>query len=236
MAIPSHSPASHRALVIRIGLVVLLVAGLALLWKVTPLAAYATPDYIQPRLEEIRAMPLAIPIAMAIYTIGTLAFFPHMAMTATIVLVFSPVQAFAICMTGSLVSGSIGYLAGRLLGMRSLKKLFGETAAKMSHYINRGGLMGVTLLRLLPIAPYTAVNIAFGMLEVPFWLFLGGTFLGTLPGTALASLLGYSALELWREPDLKNSLMVAVGIAGWIGIIVGTHLIHRWWRRRHARG
>ncbi len=217
---------------VRIGLAVLLVALLGLAWKLTPLSQYATPDYVVPKLDTIRNTVWAVPAAMGIYTVGTLAFFPHMVMTAVIVLVFSPLQAFCICMSGSLLSGSIGYGLGRLLGIRSLKWLIGDTAGKISLYAKKGGIVGITLLRLLPIAPYTAVNIALAMLEVPFMVFLIGTFLGTLPGTAIASLLGFSLLELWQKPDPYNIMLVGGGLAAWVMIIALSHLGNRYWQRK----
>ena len=216
----------------RPSLSILVIALLALSWKITPLSQYATPEKVIPLLEQIRNTPWAIPAAMGVYTVATLAFFPHMAMTAAIVVVFAPVQAFSIAMIGSLVSGAIGFFAGWKLGLRSMRFLVGETAQKISGYAKQGGLLGITLLRLLPIAPYTAVNLALGMLEIRFVHFVVGTFLGTLPGTLIASFLGYSALELWRDPKPDNFLAIGIGLIGWIAIVVASHLTARWWRKR----
>lgn len=220
--------------VIRLLLVIIAVAAFGLAWQYTPLAAYATPERVIPLLEEVRHTPWAVPAAMAIYTIGTLLFFPHMVMTATIVVVFLPVQAFSIAMIGSLLSGAMGFFIGHKLGLRSMRALVGNAAEKISGYAKKGGLMGITLLRLLPVAPYTAVNLALGMLEVPFWIFMVGTFLGTLPGTTIAAFLGHSALEVWQNPSRENVTLLAAGLAVWIAIVVLSHLAGRWWRKRYG--
>ncbi|MCH2546493.1 MAG: VTT domain-containing protein [Alphaproteobacteria bacterium] len=217
----------------RVLMVVIAIALMALIWKFTPLAEYATPETIVPILEEVRNTPWSVPLAMAIYTIATLLFFPHMAMTATIVLVFSPLQAFSIAMTGSLVSGAIGFWIGRKLGMRSMRALLGNVAEKVSVYAKKGGLGGITLLRLLPVAPYTAVNLALGMLEISFWVFMGGTFLGTLPGTVIAAYLGESVLDAWKNPNSENLMLLAGGLAAWISVVVGAHLAGKWWNKNH---
>lgn len=219
----------------RLFLVVAAIAALALVWKVTPLAHYATPENVIPLLEQVRNTPWAVPLAMLIYTVGTLAFFPHMAMTGIIVIVFSPIQAFSIAMFGSLVSGSIGYWAGRKLGLKSMRALIGETAEKISIYAKRGGIVGITLLRLLPIAPYTAVNLALGMLEISFFTFLSGTFLGTLPGTVIAAFLGESMLELWQNPDMEHLGVILAGLTCWIAIIGGSHYAAKRWKARRGR-
>lgn len=214
----------------RLFLVVLAIVTLALVWKVTPLSYYATPDNVIPLLEEVRSTPWAVPAAMLLYTVGTLAFFPHMAMTGIIVVVFSPLQAFSIAMTGSLVSGSIGYWAGRKLGLKSMRALIGETAEKISVYAKKGGIIGITLLRLLPIAPYTAVNMALGMLEISFFTFLAGTFLGTLPGTLIAAFLGESMLELWQNPSMEHLGAILAGLLCWVLIIGGSHYAAKRWK------
>lgn len=232
----THANASKNIPWRRLLGVVLGIAIIALLWKVTPLSEYATPNSIRSLLETLRGSPWAVSAAMAIYTVGTLALFPHMAMTASIVLVFPPVEAFSICMTGSLVSGSIGYGVGRMFGMKSLKALVGQTAEKISGYAKQGGILGITLLRLLPLAPYTVVNIALAMLETPFLIFIAGTFLGTLPGTLIASILGFSAMELWKNPNPENMALIGLGLAAWIGVIAASHLANRFLKRRRMKG
>lgn len=229
------SMAMRKTRLMRIFIVILCVAALGLMWKYTPLSRYATPDTVIPILEQVRHTPWAVPTAMLVYTLGTLAFFPHMAMTATIVLVFDPLQAFSIAMTGSLVSGAIGFWAGRKLGLRSVRALVGDTAERISLYAKKGGVVGITLLRLLPIAPYTAVNIALGMLEVTFFAFMAGTFLGTLPGTVIAAFLGHSALELWQNPSMENIGAIAIGLVCWIGIVAGSHYAARQWRKYRGK-
>lgn len=229
------SMAIARMKFFRVFLVVAAIAALAMIWKVTPLSYYATPENVIPLLEQVRNTPWAVPAAMLLYTIGTLAFFPHMAMTGIIVIVFSPLQAFSIAMTGSLVSGSIGYWAGRKLGLKSMRALIGETAEKISVYAKKGGIIGITLLRLLPIAPYTAVNMALGMLEISFFTFIAGTFLGTLPGTVIAAFLGESMLELWQNPNMEHLSMILGGLACWVAIIGGSHYAAKRWKAHRAK-
>jgi uncharacterized membrane protein YdjX (TVP38/TMEM64 family) len=111
----------------------------------------------------------------------------------------------------------------------------GDTAERISLYAKKGGVLGITLLRLLPIAPYTAVNIALGMLEVTFFAFMAGTFLGTLPGTVIAAFLGYSALELWQNPSVENMEAIAVGFVCWVAIVAGSHYAARQWRKYRGK-
>ncbi|ADQ84568.1 VTT domain-containing protein [Methylovorus sp. MP688] len=209
---------------------VLAIIALVLAWKVTPLSEYATPEKIVPLLEKVKNTAWAFPAGMAAYIVGTLIFFPHMIMTATVVIVFPPMEAFLIAMLGSLVSCIIGFFAGKQLGEDSLRALTGRYAKNIAHYADKGGLVGLTLLRLVPIAPYTVVNLALGMMNVPFWRLMAATVLGMLPGTAVSVLLGQSALSFWKHPDMHNMLLLGGGLLAWILIIVLSHLAAKHWQ------
>lgn len=212
----------------------LLVAAVALLWKVTPLAEYASPEKLMPMLEAVRNTSWAIPVAIAVYVIGTLIFFPHVVMTGTIVILFPPVQAFFVAMVASLISGAIGFLVGRKMGEKALHALIGDFAGKIAKYAKQGGVVGLTLLRMVPVAPYTVVNLALGMMMVPFGSYMLATFLGMLPGTVVSAYLGHSVVELWRNPDGKNLAFLGIGILVWIGVILATHFLAKRWHHRSS--
>ncbi|MFL9711403.1 VTT domain-containing protein [Methylobacillus sp. Pita1] len=226
---------SKRRIPFRLIAGILLVAAVALSWKVTPLAEYATPEKIVPLLEQVQNTAWAFPAGLAAYVLGTLVFLPHMVMTGTVVVVFAPLEAFLIAMLGSLISVSVGWLAGLGLGKKSLQAMLGRHAEKISQYARDGGVMGLTLLRLLPIAPFTVVNLALGMMKVPFVTLLIATVLGLLPGTLVSVFIGQSALALFKNPDPHNAVLVGAGLLLWVLVIVSTHFLSRHWQRRlHA--
>lgn len=216
-------------------LLVAAVVALALAWKVTPLAEYASPEKVVPILEQVRNTSWALPAGILAYVLGTLLFFPHMVMTGTVVIVFAPLEAFAVAMLGSLISCSIGWAAGLGLGERTLRSLLGRYAGKISGYARQGGVMGLTLLRLLPIAPFTVVNLALGMMRVKFWHLLVATLLGLLPGTLVSVYIGKSAVDLFKHPEPGNLMMVGLGLLLWLGVVALTHFISRYWQQRHGK-
>lgn len=218
----------------RLMFALLLIAAVALLWKVTPLAEYASPEKLMPMLEAVRNTPWAIPVAIAVYVLGTLIFFPHVVMTGTIVILFPPVQAFCVAMAASLISGAIGFVVGRKMGEKTLHALIGDFAGKIAKYAKQGGVVGLTLLRMVPIAPYTVANLALGMMMVPFGSYMIATFLGMLPGTVVSAYLGHSVVELWRNPDGKNLAFLGIGLLAWIGVIVASHFLAKRWHHRSA--
>ncbi|ABE49689.1 VTT domain-containing protein [Methylobacillus flagellatus] len=224
--------ARRRRIPFRLIAGIALVAAVALSWKVTPLAEYADPEKIIPLLEQVQNTAWAFPAGLVAYVLGTLVFLPHMVMTGTVVVVFAPLEAFLIAMLGSLISVSIGWVAGQGLGERSLQAMLGRHAEKISQYARNGGVMGLTLLRLLPVAPFTVVNLVLGMMKVPFVTLLIATALGLLPGTLVSVFIGQSAVALFKNPDPHNVMLVGAGLLLWGAVIAGAHFLSRHWQRR----
>lgn len=207
----------------------LLILLLALSWKFTPLSEYADANKLLPFFESIRSSEWAFVAGLLIYVLGTLLFFPHIVMTTAVIMVFSPVESFFIAIIGSLISFTFSYFLGSFLGEESLKAMFGKYAEKIRHYADKGGVTGLTILRLLPTAPFTAENLILGMMKVSYLTLLLATFLGMLPGTLLFVFLGESATELLKHPDPEKVGMVGIGLIAWCFLIWGTHIgIKRW--------
>ena len=76
-------------------------------------------------------------------------------------------------------------------------------------------------IRMLPVAPFTVVNIFVGALGVRFIDFIIGTFVGLLPGTLTTVMVGdriWAALQHTRWTDV--ALAVGLSAAGIIASII----------------
>lgn len=63
----------------------------------------------------------------------------------------------------------------------------------------------VFLLRLLPIFPFTLVNVALSVCGVPMWRYVVGTFVGIFPGALVYTWIGVGLAEVFargEKPDL----------------------------------
>jgi uncharacterized membrane protein YdjX (TVP38/TMEM64 family) len=86
----------------------------------------------------------------------------------------------------------------------------------------------MTLLRLLPVAPFTVVNLVAGASELRFRDFLLGSAIGMLPGIALLAVFGDWLGDWLRRPDGANlAVLVAVALA-----VITLALVLGWWARR----
>lgn len=214
----------------RFMVVLMLIAAAILAWQITPLEHYTSAENLVPFFTKMSETPWAIPAAIGIYILGSMVFLPHAVLTAAAVLVFPPGEAVLVAMTGSLISAGMGFVLGRMLGPKSLLVLVGNYAEKINHYAKRGGIIGMTLFRMVPVAPFTVVNIGVGMTHVPFFTFVIGTFFGLLPGTVAFSIFGHSLLTLWQNPDYTSMLYAAAGLGVWIGIVFISHKLGRRWQ------
>jgi len=123
-------------------------------------------------------------------------------------------------MLGSLLSGAITYWLGRIIGRDTVRSLAGNKINTLSRKLGRSGIRSTLVVRLLPIAPYSVVNIVAGASHIRFVDFIIGTLLGMLPGIfAIAGIVdrGYALLS---SPGISTvistvALIAAIVLAGY---------------------
>ncbi len=85
----------------------------------------------------------------------------------------------------------------------------------------RGGVSSVLAVRLLPVAPFTMVNIAAGVCRVRTWPFVAGSALGLAPGIGAVSLFGRQIRLVMRRPDaLSVALLLGVAFVLPVGLLL----------------
>jgi len=173
---------------------------------------------------------------MGLYLVGGLIFFPVNILTAATAIAFGPLPGAVISMAGSMLGAAVGFLVGRRLGLRSLRLFLGALPEKAAQYAKNSNVAGIAMLRLIPIAPFGTINMALGVANVPFRIYLAGTFLGLLPGKLVVVFLGTSLLNLIEHPDTKSILFTAAIASAWIAIVIMSHfVVRRWQERRFAK-
>lgn len=78
----------------------------------------------------------------------------------------------------TLVSGCLGYVLGRKLPLKFLEKKYMARSESLKRAVGPDAFSFLVMLRLSPLLPYGALNIIFGILKVPFRLFLITTTIG----------------------------------------------------------
>jgi phospholipase D1/2 len=205
--------------------------GLGLLWKFTPLAEVVDPARLAAQLERFGHTPWG-PVAMlGLYVIGGFVMMPLLALLTATALVFEPLTAILVALTGSLLNASALYLAGARLLRARAERSFGEAIARVRRALQARGVIAVAMIRMVPVAPFTLVNIAAGSIGIPFRDYLFGTFLGLAPGTLLICVFGSELKDLFRDPSLTRILTVLGIAAAWVLLSLA---IQRFVSRRNA--
>jgi uncharacterized membrane protein YdjX (TVP38/TMEM64 family) len=132
---------------------------------------------------------------------------------------------------GAMASAAATYWAGRKLGPNLLRRVLGPRINRVSQSVNRNGILAVTTIRLLPVAPFTLVNLVAGAMRIRFLDYMVGTALGLMPGIALLSLVGEGVSRILENPTPRNIGMLCLVLGAWAGITWGLQKLFR--RLRH---
>ncbi|MAM35267.1 MAG: phospholipase [Micavibrio sp.] len=168
---------------------------------------------------------------IGIYVLSGIVFFPIMALNLITAIVFGPLWGLIYGLLGSLASAAFSYGIGRVIGQKTVN-FFHSATEKVRQYADRGGILGMTLIRMVPIAPYTLVNLAFGITGVSFLSYMISTGFGLLPGIFAKAMLGGAIGELFENPEPKVIFYTVASILLWIGIIWATHRFYNHYKHK----
>lgn len=147
-------------------------------------------------------------------------------------MVFGPLAAFVYALSGSLTGAILGFGIGRSLGRDAVRRLAGARLNALSRRLAERGVLAVMAVRIVPVAPFTMVNLVAGASHIRLRDLVAGTLLGMAPGTAAVSLFSDRLLAAFREPSPATIAMLAVVIAV---IVAGALGVRMWLRRRGTR-
>ena len=135
--------------------------------------------------------------------------------------------AFIYVLLGALVSSAIAYLIGHTLSKGILKRFAGSRIEKLSSRLAKHGVISVAVLRLVPIAPFTIINLVAGASHLSLRQFLVGSFFGFIPGLGAITLFSNSLWQAIKAPSLTT---VALALVIGTGLIYFAWLARRWLR------
>jgi uncharacterized membrane protein YdjX (TVP38/TMEM64 family)/phosphatidylserine/phosphatidylglycerophosphate/cardiolipin synthase-like enzyme len=197
-------------------------ALLAFAWAWTPLAEYARIETVRGIAAGFSEHPWAAPaLVLGAFLVGGLIAFPVTIMIAATAAVFGPVYGFAYAALGAMASALSTYGLGIWLGRDSLRHVVRGRSARVLDRIRRQGVLAVAATRLLPVAPFTVVNLAAGAAEIRLFDFTVGTLLGLAPGLLLLSALGSQAVRVLTQPSAPEMAALAGIIALWLAASFG---------------
>ena len=196
-----------------LGLIVLVTIGLTALWRWTPLADSFTLQALTQWASEFKRSPTAPLWIVAAFVIAGQVFFPITLLSLATVVAFGPVFGMIYSVAGSLLAGLVTYAVGRMLGEATVAKLAGPKVEKIRRQIKQHGLATSITVHILPVAPFTLVNLLSGACGVGVRDFTLGTLIGHLPGVVSIIIFENQLERAVRSPDPMNITLLVIVIA-----------------------
>jgi phospholipase D1/2 len=197
-------------------------------------ARWLEPTSIQSFLELSRVSKFALPIVCLVYILAGFLFFPVTMLSLITAAVFGSFWGPAYGMVGALLSAAIMFSVGRAAGVKWLRKFFGSRIRMVDEHFKNAGVVGVTAIRLLPLAPFSLVNLAAGISSVKFFDYIVGTFFGFLPGLFAKGLVADSMMQMFIQPTNKAKMYLAIGLVAWIAFTVASYYFAKNWYKKRS--
>lgn len=208
-------------------IVLLVILVLMAVWRLTPLSESLNPESLQHWAEWIEAQPLTPVLVITVFSIAGLLAFPVTLLIVTTALTFGPLWGSIYSLLGAIVSAMLGYWLGRALGRKSVQKLAGSSLNRLSRRLAKHGVLAVITVRIIPVAPFTMINLVSGASHIKARDYFLGTLLGMLPGVLGITVFADSLVKTVQEPKPGQIvifvliavviLAVMLGLKKWLG-------------------
>lgn len=152
---------TERTMIAVAGIALSLV-GLTLAWQYTPLNAFTEVGYVTGVISQNTQWKFAPLFAIAAFVLGGLVVFPVLVLIAATAAAFGPWLGIASSLAGVLLSASLLFMIGRFMGHKRLQSLMGTRALRIQNRIVGKGVVAVALIRMVPLAPFSLVNLLAG--------------------------------------------------------------------------
>lgn len=201
---------------LKVGLVVAAVAALVAAWVLTPLRDLADPEAFAALIAPLTSSPLLPLYILAAFLVAGAVMISVWLVIFQTCLLYGPLVAFPLALFGATLSATVFFGLGHLLGRDVVAKL---APARVQQALQRVTLESIVAIRVLPILPFTLVNLSCGAFGVPLRTFVGGTIIGMAPGVLGMTFLGDRLLAVIKNPNpaaiaaLVAVVVVLVGIA-----------------------
>lgn len=210
--VPTEPEPSLRRRVFTHMLIGVVIAGIVAIWVLTPLRHWLDVPRAVDALRGLSDLAWMPVILIAAFVIGGLVLFPVNVLTAAAIIIFGNVLGVIYALIGATVSAMAVYEIGHHGGRHLLRRLPESRLHRLSVKLARHGILAVAVLRIVPVAPYSIINLMAGASHISRRDYIVGTVVGMTPGTVLAALLVDRVLAAIDNPQLANFIWLAIAV------------------------
>jgi phospholipase D1/2 len=171
-------------------------------------------------------------VVVTVFVLGGLIMFPLNILVLATAAVFGPWFGLLYSMLGALSSSVLMYFVGARFGKEALGRMLGRRWPKALESVRQRGLLTVVAFRVVPVAPFTLVNLAAGASGIGLADFVLGSVLGWAPGLLLLSFVGDRIVRLVSNPDLAEIGALVLCIVAYVAVAFAAQALLSRWRSR----
>ncbi len=187
----------------------LLIIAAAVFWSQAGAEEWLHLESFQDLIPHLRENFWGPLLVIAVFVIGGLVMAPVTWMIVGTSLIFGPFWGFVYSLAGSLLSAAAAYLAGRLFWRKTIDRLAGRKLSRLRKWLAPKSVPAIAIIRNIPVAPYTVVNLLAGSMRIGFGGFILGTAIGMFPGMIALVFFSSRILKLVRDPSAANILIAS---------------------------
>jgi uncharacterized membrane protein YdjX (TVP38/TMEM64 family) len=120
---------------------------------------------------------------------------PRTAISIACGALFGAIGGGLVGLVAAMCAAVVTFALGRALGRDAIAARAGSRWSRLDAWLSRRGLLAVTVVRMMPIAPYGLVGYAYGTTSVRRWHYLLGTFIGGSPSAFTYAAVGAAAVR-----------------------------------------
>jgi phospholipase D1/2 len=199
--------------------------ALAAAWRWTSLRDWLDIPALVAYLQTFNDSSIGPFLAIGAFLVGGLVVAPVTVLIAVSVLTFGPVFGFLYSFIGMTLSALLTFGIGHALGHDAVRRLAGSRLNKISRRLAQRGVLAIIAVRIIPVAPFSLINLVAGASHIRFRHFLIGTLIGELPGLLAISIFVDQIGEAIRHPG-PGSLFALGAVA--VLIVLGIFALRRW--------
>ncbi len=207
-AFRNSAKASRKRALLKGLLIFLLLLAIPAAWRWTPLNEWVNFEKIIYWQESVQGYPGAFFLVLGAYLLGSLVLFPVTILNVATVFTFGPIMGNVYALAGWIASASMGYAIGHALGWDLLHKMAGPRLHRLVAEAERHGFVAVLTMRVLPLAPFTLVNLFIGASGIRFRDFFLASTVGRIPGIVVLSVAGIQLESALRSPALGSFVLI----------------------------
>ncbi|WP_455366940.1 VTT domain-containing protein, partial [Kaarinaea lacus] len=211
--LPAHQDKPARSRMISWLLLIAAISGLAAMWQWTPLNNWVNVDSVSELFNRVHEIPASPVWVVLVFILAGFIAFPLTILIVATVLVFGLIEGFIYSLIGGIFSSLIVYMIGEKMARKTVRRLAGSKLNNISEKLSQHGIITIVAVRIVPVAPFTIVNLVAGASHINFRDYTIGTLLGMAPGMFSVTLIADRAYATIKNPVTDNLVWLVLSVA-----------------------